>query len=287
MKRIDFHLHLFPDALAPRAMEKLTGITRSSCAVHPRLSQYPELYRDIPYTDGTMDGTLRFLDEQQVDAAVMLSIATNARQQHNVNSFAAQVQRACPGRLYAFGSVYPTADDALQELERVKSLGLPGIKLHPEYQEFFLDDPKVQPIFEACEALGLMVTLHMGYDVYSPHLMHATPKMAAAVHRRFPGLTLILAHMGGIFCWDEAERYVCGEDVYLDTGYTFGVMDPQQLLRMIKAHGASRILFGSDAPWQSPANAVRLLESLDPGLSDEEKALIYYKNAQRLLKTGC
>lgn len=284
MKLLDFHLHLFPDQLAPRAMETLAATTRRSCMEHPRLSRFPELTDDIPYTDGTLGGTLRLMEQQQVDAAVMLSIATNPRQQHNVNSFAAQAQQSCPGKIYAFGSVYPTAGDALTELERIKALGLYGVKLHPEYQDFFLDDPKVWPVFEACEALGLPVTLHMGYDVYSPNLVHATPKMAAAVHRCFPGLTMILAHMGGVFCYDEAMRYIAGEDVYLDTAYTFGAMDPEQFLQLVKAHGADRILFASDTPWQCPNNSVRLIESLGNRLTLEEKEKIYHLNGERLLK---
>ena len=50
----------------------------------------------------------------------------------NVNDFAAAINNSKD--IVAFGSVYPHSEDAFDELDRIKSLGLKGVKLHPDYQ---------------------------------------------------------------------------------------------------------------------------------------------------------
>ena len=80
----------------------------------------------------------------------------------------------------------PDAPDALDELQRIKDLGLYGVKLHPDYQGFLIDDPKMFPIYDAISSLGLPVTFHTGWDPLSPDLIHATPQAVAKVVKLFP-----------------------------------------------------------------------------------------------------
>ena len=91
-----------------------------------------------------------------------------------LNDFAAQVNRL-PG-LRSFGSVHPRNPVFRQELERVRSLGLRGIKLHPEYQGFFVDDPEGIAVVRAAADLGLWVVFHAGADIGMPPPIHCTPE---------------------------------------------------------------------------------------------------------------
>jgi len=126
--KIDFHVHLFPDALAVKTIGKLARIAGDE-------------HGDAPhYTDGTLRGTLEKMDVWGVDRAVTQHIATSVHAMHKVNDFAASVRSE---RLYAFGSVHPDAPDALEELERIRALGLDGVKLHPDYQNFFVDEERM------------------------------------------------------------------------------------------------------------------------------------------------
>ena len=77
--------------------------------------------------------------------------------------------------------------------------------------------------------------------------------------------------------WDEAEATLVGSDVVLDLSHTFFWMDDAQILRMIKNHGAEKILFGSDAPWQDPGEVLEAFLRLP--LSDRERQRICYANA--------
>ena len=81
--------------------------------------------------------------------------------------------------------------------------------------------------------------------------------------------------------WDEAEAVLAGQDVYLDLSHTFFWMPAGQILRIIRRHGARRILFGTDAPWQDPGEVLEAFLSLP--LYESERRAICCDNACRLL----
>ena len=257
----DAHTHVFPDKLAGKALHNLSEICGQ------------------PYhSDGTVDGTLRVLKEWGVDGALCLHIATKPKQQASVNHFAAEVQKR---GLLCFGSVHPDAPDALDELARIRSLGLRGVKFHPDYQGFFADDPKAFPIYAAAEELGLPVAFHTGWDPLSPDVVHAPPQAVAKVAEEFPKLTVIAAHMGGMARSAEAEEYLAGRpNVYFDTAVASLYTSPEEMLRLIRKHGPDRILFGSDCPWSRSVDELHFLQALP--LTSAEMESILYGNAARL-----
>ena len=170
---IDFHIHTFPDALAERAVKKLSETAK------------------IPsYTDGTVTDTLRKMKQWKVDKGVFLNIATKPSQQRTINDRCLSMNDP---RIIPFGSVHIDSEDRLEELERVKKLGMKGIKLHPDYQGFFFDDPRTYPVYERCADLGLIVVIHAGSDPVSPGVIHADPQAIARVLDRFPRLILVAA----------------------------------------------------------------------------------------------
>ena len=262
---IDFHTHAFADKIAGRAMEALSATSGLK-----------------PYTDGTLCGLKKKLRERDISAAVVLPIATKPSQQRVVNDWAADINGK--NGIYSFGSVHPDADDAVQTLESIKASGLHGVKLHPDYQGSFVEDEKAFPIYQKCSELNLPITFHAGYDPLSPELIHGTPEGFLKVYESFPKLTMIIAHCGGMYRWDGVERLLAGKSggIYFDVGFTAGEIGEKQLLRIIKKHGADRILLGSDCPWDDPENEINMIRRLP--LSEEEKDMIFYKNALRLLK---
>lgn len=260
---IDFHTHAFPDKIVEKAMATLRHNAGNA----------------LPFTDGTAGGILSYMDRHGVDRSVVLNIATNPRQQHNVNDFAAAINGE---RLVAFGSVHPDAPDAVEELYRIKELGLKGVKLHPDYQDFFVDDDKMLPIYETVEKLGLILTFHAGVDIQYFEPVHCPPERLARILPLFPSGRVVAAHMGGYLQWYEVEEYLAGKKLYLDTSFSYSRMPSPHAARIIKKHGADRILFGSDMPWSAPHLEKRFIESL--GLSWEEEEAIFAGNAERLLE---
>ncbi|MBQ5841431.1 MAG: amidohydrolase [Clostridia bacterium] len=259
---IDFHTHAFPDAIAPKAMEKLSFASGGL----------------QPHTDGTVTGLRRRMAADGVDKAVVLNIATNPTQQTKVNDFAASINNG--DDLFAFGSVHPDSPDALEELERIRDLGMKGVKLHPDYQGFAADDPRMKPIYRKISSLGLITVFHAGFDYGFPPPYGGTPDKLATALRWFDS-PVVAAHWGGVNCNQQVLDTLCGTDVYLDVSFGYAMLPKYYAENILQKHGADRILFGTDTPWHTAPMERRLLDSLQ--LSDEDKEKIFHRNAEKLL----
>lgn len=259
---IDFHVHAFSEKIAARALSSLSA--NSGLA---------------PLTDGTLEHTKKRLDEWGVDKAVILSIATKPSQQRLITDWAAGVKSE---RMLPFGSVHPDAEDVLDELSVIKEKGLYGIKFHPDYQGFKIDDEKMLPIYKRCEELSLPVLFHSGFDYYSPGEIHCTPQRALKVIKAFPHMKIILAHLGANRMWESVLDTLAGVDgqVYFDTAFT-QECDSSLMEKIILRHGADRVLFASDCPWASPVKIKEKIEALH--ISDDMKDKIFYENALALI----
>jgi len=258
---IDFHTHAFEDELAKKAIPILA-----------------ELSGLIPYSDGTVKDILRVAKVGGADKIVISPVATKPSQQRKINDWASSINN---GDIIAFGSIHPDANDALEELERIVALGLKGIKLHPEYQDFFVDEPRLKLIYEKIGKLGLIVIFHAGVDLGYEAPYHCTPEKMKNALPMLSGAHVIAAHLGGFRMWDEVEEHLCGKELYLDTAFTFGHIKSIQVERIIDSHGAEKILLGSDLPWHDTGKHMDFINQLN--ISDYEKNRIFGGNAQKLL----
>jgi len=262
---IDFHTHAFPDKVAEKAIPKLAGIGGIDC-----------------FGDGTVGSLVSRMDEWGVDRAVVLNIATNPKQQTNVNNFAIEINTNHP-RLYALGSIHPDSENIAEEARRLADAGIRGIKLHPDYMETPIDDAKYDAIFHACVENDLFVISHSGWDFISPDFIHCTPERIVKVLEKFPTLRFVAAHMGANQQWDDVERLLVGrENVWIETSLApMFHLDKKQAERILTGHDPDRLLFGSDFPWYKMDEEREHVESL--AISAELKAKIYSENAIALL----
>lgn len=256
-------MHAFPDALAAKALPLLS---KCSGGVKPNY-------------DATISGLESYLAKNNVDYAVVLNIATNPHQEKKVNDFAISLFEK--KNIIPFGSVHPDSPNALSELERLAKAGIRGIKLHPDYQHFFVDDEKMFPIYKKIAELGFITVFHAGVDIGYPKPIHCTPERLLRVLDLFDDAPVVAAHFGGWLLWDSVLEDLCGTKVYLDTAFSSGKMPPDYAKEVIKAHGADKVLLGSDMPWSDTLDEVRFVQSLDLSAEDEEKILS--NNAKRLL----
>lgn len=260
---IDFHTHCFPKKIAEKAMQQLcqrSGITE-------------------PWHDGTPESLLATAKKCGVDYSVILNIATNPHQQSKVNDFAISLKDT--EGFVPFGSIHPDSPDAFEELERLKENGIKGIKLHPDYQGFFIDEARMIPIYEKIGSLGFITVIHSGVDLGFPRPVHCTPQKLAGVLDAFGGAPVVAAHFGAMNMWTEVEEHLCGKDVYFDTAYCYGTLTPGLAKELIAKHGADKILLGSDAPWDSPRHDVSLVKCF--GLTEDEEKAVLGENARKLL----
>ena len=163
----------------------------------------------------------------------------------------------------------------------LKESGVRGIKLHPDYQGFMINDRAWFPVYESCQDLGLVIVFHAGWDCYSPQLIHARPKASAEVAQAFPRLKMVLAHMGGLKLEDEVLAFLAGRaNVYFDTAMGGTYMNREKVRRIIDLHPAENILFGSDCPWEDPVKTLDFVDSM--GLGREARERVLAGNAIRL-----
>lgn len=258
---IDFHTHCFPNKIAVSAVEKLSFVSGGL----------------TPYTDGTLTGLKESMVSGGVDISVVLNIATNAHQQKKVNDFAASINK---DNIIAFGSVFPYSEDVFLELERIKELGLKGVKLHPDYQGFNVDDIKMKPIYKKISELSLITVFHAGNDYGFAPPYGATPQKIKRALNWFNS-PVIAAHWGGVGCGEEVLKHLAGNDIYFDTSYAYGTQPKYYFEKILEKHGADRIVFGTDTPWHNANMELNLLNTLN--ISKEDMDKITYKNAKKLL----
>lgn len=266
---IDFHTHVFPDKIAAKAKQTLTD----NCL---RFG-----YDIRPCTELTAGSLIEHMDMWGIDLSVVMPIATNPAQTEHLNLFASQLYERSGGRLISFGSVHPESGDYKRDIDLIASLGLKGIKLHAEYQGFTVDDPHMLRLYDYAFGKGLIILHHAGADLGMPAPYHTTPKGLAHVLDEMKGGVMIAAHFGGHAMWDDVEKYLVGRDIYFDTSMGQRYYTKEQFERVVRNHGAQRILFASDSPWSRAGEEKELIDATS--LTKKEKELIFSKNALRLL----
>ena len=262
---IDIHAHAFPDALAKRALDSLLTLSEGKFPL---------------YTDATVNGLLEYMDMCGIDKSVLQPIVTKEKQLVALNEWAISLKS---DRIIPFGGIYPCAADYRAAIDFVYGLGLRGLKLHPEYQNFVADDPALLPVYDYALSRGMTLLFHAGYDPAFKPPFRSSAKQFSNILDAMRGGTIILAHMGGHGEgeWVKTERYLCGRDVYFDTSMGFIYRPTEVFLSFVKNHGADKILFGTDSPWSDASAEIRLLN--EAPITEEQRGLIFSGNAKRLL----
>ena len=266
MKYFDIHCHCYPDKIAPKALDN------------------SQKNADVEiYSDGTASGLQRSAEDAGLSGCLNLPLVMNPDSTVGVNQWAASINDDCENypRIYSLGSVSPHTKDVKNILHWIKNdLGLKGIKLHPEYQNFKYSDKELQNILEGCVENDLFILTHAGRDISFPPVPNSNPETLLDVHRNYPELKFILGHFGSWNMWDQMDVLI-GENVYLDTAFILPFLSEERIVEVIKAHGADKIIFGTDSPWGDQKTDLEKFKALP--LTEAEQKLIFYENAKKLL----
>lgn len=234
-----------------------------------------------PPADRSAEGIKRSLTEMGISHAVVQHFAPLAGQSKPINQYARELAKDKDNFYLQFGSFHPT--DSPDELKELKESGVfYGIKLHPYLQKFDIDDPKMYPAYETLSSLKMPVLFHAGRDPFDDQLKYGFPEKIVKIHKDFPDLTIIGAHLGALCMYDEADKYIIGTDMYVDVSCSVVFCDNIKVYeRILKKHDPDKILFASDFPAGDPLKELDFLNRLNLGSDLMDKIL--YKNAQRLL----
>ena len=278
---IDFHTHSFPEKIAEKALNKLSA---SSNMPH--------------YLNGTVSALQDSMKEAGVDYSILLPVCTGGAQQESINRAAVLINDARQETgVMSFGGIHPENDNYREILTDLARHGIKGIKLHPVFQDTYIDDIRYLRIIDCASELGLITLAHAGYDISFPGITYASPKHIRSMIDQVHPKNLVLAHMGGWGCWDEVEEFLADCPVWLDTCFTLTrpehfdgrrnfteeeeQLTKEQFQRLVSLFGADHILFGSDSPWTRQSDSIRALQ--ESGLDETQLHQIFSENAVKLL----
>ncbi|WP_180950967.1 amidohydrolase family protein [Marasmitruncus massiliensis] len=256
----DAHAHIFPQKIAEKATQSI-GSFYDIKMLHTGTSH-------LLLESGQKIGVSRYL---------VSSTATKPEQVEAINTFVAEECRIHP-EFFGFGTMHPDYRNIEEEVGRIVALGLHGVKLHPDFQRFNIDDPDVMPMYRAIEKAGLPILFHTG----DKRMDFSAPRRLHEVAVKLPGLTCIAAHFGGYNSWSEGARHLLLPNVYFDTSSSLFALTRDQAVGLLYHFGVDRFMFGTDFPmWDHREELDRFLAL---GLSDTENDQILYQNFARIFQ---
>ena len=259
-KIIDMHAHIFPDKIVEKAVDTICG------------------FYDIPMKGkGTTAELLECIRELNIERTLVHSTATKAEQVRSINTYIIGEINA-HSEFVGFGTLHPDYGDIEGEVEFMVRSGLKGVKLHPDFQRFNLDDERAQGIYKACSG-KLPILFHIG-DYRQDY---SNPKRLYKMLEKYPELKVIAAHFGGWSVWEDGyEIFEPSENLYFDTSSSLYKIDTELVVKFIDKHGIDKFLFGTDYPMWTAKEEIGRVEAL--GLTQYEQERIFYENAKEFLE---
>ncbi len=239
---IDIHTHAFPDQIAHIAI--------------PVLEREGQIKA---YLKGTVTDLLNSMDRSGIESSAVCSIATRPEQFQPILDWSREIRS---DRIIPFPSLHPKDPHLLDHLQRLHDEGFKGIKMHPYYQDYFLDDHTLFGLYERLSELGMILVIHAGYDIAYPRIRRADPQRILDVCRRFPQLKLIATHLGGWDEWADVRALLTGHPIYMEISFALDFLDQIRLRDIILNHPPEYLLFGTDSPWSDQGTTLKMLSKL-------------------------
>lgn len=256
---IDSHCHIYPDKIAQKAADATANF-----------------YELPPSLDGRISTLLEYGEKAGIEHFVVQSVATTPKQVSSINNFIAASVAASGSRFTGLGTLHPDSEDMKADVEEIISLGLKGVKLHPDIQKVRLDDCRMLKMYELCEG-RLPMLIHTGDSRYD----NSNPNRMLPILDTYKNLTVIGAHFGGWSIWEDAWKDYAGRDnFFVDCSSSLYAITPEKAKELIHAYGTDRVLFGTDYPLWTPESEIERFMQVD--LTEKEREDILYNNAAKL-----
>ena len=299
-KVIDFHTHIASELFLPPAFNKGTtdnmAVVMESKGLKPNKEKISRL-QSSTMEDHHCDQMVKEMDEANVDEAVLLlpdftyALPGGEMTIKNMIDHHRQVLERHPGRFRVFTGVDPRwGKEGLDLFEKaIRDYGFHGLKLYPPCG-YHASEKILYPFYEICRAFKIPVLMHIGATSPVLSFSYAQPMYVDDAARDFPEVDFVLAH-GSVHYQDECAMLCTNRpNVYLDvSGYAMAEISA---MRPLFQRGiAHKILFGTDWPifrlQGKQSDVVGKLhgetEAFPSHMSDDDKDLFFFKNAERLL----
>lgn len=258
MTVIDVHAHIYPEKIATKAVEAIGGF-----------------YNIGMRGEGTSTRLLAAMEKTPITNFVVHSVATKPESVESINDFIARECAAHP-EFIGFMAMHQDYPDPEKEIERAISLGLKGMKIHPDTQAVNLDDPRLMNVYEMIEG-RLPIIIHTGD--YRTDYSH--PGRLKNVLHTFPNLVVDAAHFGGWSMPEVAFDYLGNENCFVDMSSSMYWLGQRRTKELCRLYGTDRVMFGSDFPMWDPVSEYSTFTGID--FTDDELENMLWHNAERFL----
>lgn len=260
-KVINAHCHIYPEKIADRAVVGIRDFYDLDMSLNGKI--------DDLLKDGEKVGVVHYL---------VHSVATTPKQVNSINEFIADVVNSNPDLFTGFGTLHPDSEDIQGDFDHLIELGLKGVKLHPDFQQFAMNEKRAFRIGEIVREGGVPMLVHCGDYRYN----YSNPENIKPFLDEFPQIPFIGAHFAGWSVWQEATEKLAGTpNLYVDLSSSLYDLTAETAVDLIHAYGADRVLWGTDYPMWESDSEMEYFNKLD--LTDDEREMILYKNASKLL----
>ncbi len=261
-KIINAHCHIYPEKIASKAVKGIRDFYDLDMSLNGKT--------DDLIKNGSRVGVVHYL---------VHSVATTPKQVSSINEFISYEVKEHPDLFTGFGTLHPDSDDIEGDVDYLLDLGLKGVKLHPDFQLFALNEERAFKLGEAINNADIPVLIHCGDFRYN----YSNPEQLKPFLERFPNMTVIGAHFAGWSMWEDATKELAGTpNLYVDLSSSLYALSPETALELIHAYGSDRVLWGTDYPMWDAVSEMEYFNKID--LTQKERSQILYENASKLLK---
>ena len=261
MEIINAHAHIYPEKIAKKATDTI-GV------FYDIKMQMPAGTPERLIEDGARAGITRY---------VVHSVATTAHQVRSINEFI-KGELEKHAEFIGFITLHQdlTEEEVFAEVDWAIKNGFKGIKLHPDFQKFNIDDEDAEKFYRAASG-RLPILFHVGDDRYD----FSSPERLVRMAKKHPNLNFIAAHFGGYRCWDKAEIYKGLSNVYFDTCSSLPFISVEKAREIIDMLGADKFFFATDFPMWDASSELERFNRIP--LAENERKMIFSENIKGLL----
>lgn len=260
-KIINAHCHIYPEKIASKAVVGIKDFYDLDMSLNGKISGLIE--------DGNKIGVTHYL---------IHSVATTPKQVKSINEFIAESVNTHPDIFTGFGTLHPDSKDIQSDFDYLIELGLKGVKIHPDFQQFAMNEEHAFKIGDVVNEGDVPLMVHCGDFKYN----YSNPDQIKPFLDKFPNITFIGAHFAGWSIWEEAtEKLAEIPNLYVDLSSSLYNLTPETAVNLIHAYGADKVLWGIDYPMWESVSEMEYFNKLD--LTEKEKSQILYDNAAKIL----
>ena len=261
------------------------------------LANHAHIFQKEVRQDGTVQELEKFLDECQIDKAVCFAPFAsyfNAGAESPNRWMYEQIKNK--DRLMAFGTIDFSKDNLKEQTEEIYEMGLAGIKMHPAFQKFKVDEDRACQVYEIAEKRGLPISFHTG--IHWHRISSYNTLLYDEVAYKYPELKICMEHAGGYSFFNEAVAVMCNNPGRVYAGLTsvfdkemnkFWYLGKEKVKELIWLTGEENCIFGLDFPYncvQKVKEAMKELREciIEMNLGDDAMEKVFGGNLLNMIK---